>query len=441
MSSKLTFSLNDLQQIISRRIQAFLSKEDLDFGKWLTDTFGDSLMQQGISWHLPQAPGNEEWTILMLALVPHLKPNFFEPVITEHLPNGGDFPEFGGAKSGNHRGMLPTGETALFILAGNDPDERIKAHNFFSPDHFFYKNRILWLEDVKEGEPRMSGRIILSNEWMEKMLYGRTSKPHFSAEFPAKLLETQMTRDDMVLHPHTSRQIDVISAWLDCNDELMKDGTLSRRLKPGYKVLFYGPSGTGKTLAATLIGKEFKKDVYRIDLSQIVSKYIGETEKNLERIFARAENHNWILFFDEADALFGKRTSVDSSHDRYANQEVSYLLQRVEDFPGLLILATNFKHNIDAAFSRRFNQVIHFPLPDADERLMLWNKTLPGSIALHPDTNIEEIAHKYEITGAAILNVVQYASLQAIKRSDYLLHTKDIIEGIRKEFQKEERYM
>src|SRR5690606_39487670 len=104
--------------------------------------------------------------------------------------------------------------------------------------------------------------------------------------------------------------------------------------------------------------------VYRIDLSQVVSKYIGETEKNLEKVFRKAENKNWILFFDEADALFGKRSNVQNSHDKYANQEVSYLLQRVEDFPGLIILASNFKSNIDQAFIRRFNAIIHFPMPN-----------------------------------------------------------------------------
>ncbi|WP_315817961.1 ATP-binding protein [Paraflavitalea speifideaquila] len=120
-----------------------------------------------------------------------------------------------------------------------------------------------------------------------------------------------------------------------------------------------------------------KKDVYRIDLSQVVSKYIGETEKNLEKVFNKAEHRDWILFFDEADALFSKRSNVQNAHDKYANQEVSYLLQRVEDFPGLIILASNFKNNIDAGFIRRFNSMIHFPMPGPAERLDIWKKSLP----------------------------------------------------------------
>ncbi len=131
--------------------------------------------------------------------------------------------------------------------------------------------------------------------------------------------------------------------------------------KTGHIVLFTGSSGTGKTMAAEIIANELKLDLYRIDLSQLVSKYIGETEKNLEQVFRKAENKDWILFFDEADALFGKRSKVKDSHDRYANIEVNYLLQRIENFPGLVILATNKKTNLDNAFLRRLRFTVKFP--------------------------------------------------------------------------------
>lgn len=382
-----------------------------------------------------------EYYILILALATHVQPGILDSAVQEFLPNGGEFPEFGGTKSGNHRGMVPTGETALFLLAGNDVEERLKIQEIFDEDHFYYKEGILWLEEVKEGEPKMSGRIILSSDWLSLYLTGKTPKPKFGTDFPAKWITTGMTWDDLVLHPQTRRQIDNIATWLAHGDELMQDTNLSPKLKPGYKVLFYGPSGTGKTLTASLIGKQFDKDVYRIDLSQVVSKYIGETEKNLEKVFMKAERRDCILFFDEADSLFGKRTGVQSSHDKYANQEVSYLLQRMEDFPGLLILASNFKSNIDTAFLRRFQQIIHFPAPDTDERYQLWQKALPQKMQLHPQTDLRQLAQKYEITGASIINVMQYVCLQAIMRKDYLLHPTDFTEGMRREFQKEEKYI
>ena len=128
------------------------------------------------------------------------------------------------------------------------------------------------------------------------------------------------------------------------------------------RILFIGPPGTGKKTLASLIGEQLGTDVYKIDLSMVVSKYIGETEKNLELIFARAENKGWILFFDEADALFGKRTNVRDAHDRYANIEIAYLLEKIEKYNGIVILATNMKSNIDEAFKRRFQTIISFPV-------------------------------------------------------------------------------
>ncbi len=183
-----------------------------------------------------------------------------------------------------------------------------------------------------------------------------------------------MRWEDLVLHQSTTAQVDDIRKWLEHGRTLESDPVLAKKIKKGYRVLFYGPPGTGKTLTASLLGSQFNKDVYRIDLSQVVSKYIGETEKNMEKVFPQAENKDWILFFDEADALFGKRSNVSSAHDKYANQEVSYLLQRVEDYAGLIILASNFKNNIDQAFIRRFNGIVHFPMPDAEERLSIWQK-------------------------------------------------------------------
>jgi SpoVK/Ycf46/Vps4 family AAA+-type ATPase len=220
---------------------------------------------------------------------------------------------------------------------------------------------------------------------------------------------------------------------------VQEDKNLGRKIKPGYRVLFYGPSGTGKTLTTALLGKQFGKDVYRIDLSQIVSKFIGETEKNLESVFRKAETKEWILFFDEADALFGKRTNVSSAHDKYANQEVSYLLQRVEDYPGLLILASNFKSNLDDAFLRRFHSLVHFPMPVAGERLLLWKKSMPDNLASDDSVNLELLARQYEMSGASILNAVHFATLQCYARNEAMIYQSDLLEGIKKEFFKEEK--
>jgi len=386
-----------------------------------------------------QIRNDEERVIILLALVPHLIPDFFESLIKEHFPAAGDFPEIGGVKAANQRGMLPTGETVLYVLGNGALDRRLELWGYFTEEHWFSGLSILWLESVREGEPAMSGRLILAQEWVDRLLFGKQSAPRFGADFPAKRIATRMAWDDLVLHPHTMQQVHDVSIWETNHPHLLRDANLGGKVKPGYRVLFYGPSGTGKTLTAALLGKLLDKEVYRIDLSQVVSKYIGETEKNLEGVFRRAESRKWILFFDEADALFGKRTNVQSAHDKYANQEVSYLLQRVEDYGGLLILASNFKNNLDDAFRRRFNALVHFPPPAAGERLLLWKKAMPAGLTQDASVNLPELARQYEMTGASILNAVQFAALMAYARGGPGISQADLITGIRKEYMKEEK--
>jgi SpoVK/Ycf46/Vps4 family AAA+-type ATPase len=292
---------------------------------------------------------------------------------------------------------------------------------------------------VEKGEPLLNGTLSISHEALELFTSGEIQKPAFNSEFPARLLTTKMEWDDLVLSPSTRLQFDEIEAWLMYHEVLMKKWGMEKRLRPGYKALFHGPPGTGKTLTATLIGKRTGKDVYGIDLSKVISKYIGETEKNLSNIFDRAENKDWILFFDEADALFGKRTNVSSAHDRYANQEVSYLLQRIESYDGLVILASNLKNNVDDAFLRRFQSIIHFPIPRPEERLALWQNGFSYKCKLEDKIDLKEIAKKYELSGGSIINVIQYGSLIALRKGTHVVMSKDIIEGIQREYQKSGR--
>jgi len=433
-------SLEFLRETVVRRLDAFFNKDvtkpfsypEVNVVRG-NDYLGQFLMEHNVNI--------DEYALLLIALAPHIQPNFFENIIQQYLPQGGDFAEIGGIKGTNYRGMLPTGETAQFIIAGYDLAQRLYIQHLLQGGSVLVKEQVLWLEEVKEGEPNMSGRLMLSAEWLSRLLTGEEWQPRFSADFPAKKIYTSMLWDDLVLNAYTHSLINDVKIWLQHNTALLHDEVLGKKIKPGYRVLFHGPPGTGKTLTATLLGKQFNRDVYRVDLSMVVSKYIGETEKNLEKVFAKAINKNWILFFDEADALFGKRTNVQNAHDRYANQEVSYLLQRIEDFNGLLILASNFKSNMDEAFLRRFQTVVHFAQPNVNERLRLWQKTLPALLQPEDNLHVYELAEKYELTGASILNVVHYATLQAVARADAYIRKADVLEGIKREFRKEDKTM
>lgn len=234
--------------------------------------------------------------------------------------------------------------------------------------------------------------MILEDEYIEKFITGKILKPQLSSNFPAQLIETQLDWEDLVLNSNTLNQIKEIETWLKFNEILLHEWNMKTKIKPGFRVMFYGAPGTGKTLTASLLGKYTQRDVYRIDLSMVISKYIGETEKNLSSLFDKAADKDWILFFDEADAVFGKRTNVRDAHDKYANQEVSYLLQRIENHPGLVILASNFKANIDAAFTRRFQSIIEFEVPTYNERLQLWKNNLPQGIKIAEDVNLNELS-------------------------------------------------
>ena len=192
--------------------------------------------------------------------------------------------------------------------------------------------------------------------------------PDFSSDFPARRLTTTLTKDDLDLSRQTQDQIDLIEAWIMNKRAAHKDWGLNKKLNSGYRALFHGPSGTGKMLTAAVLGQSTGQEVYSIDLSMVLSKNIGEAEKNLSRVFDEAEKKGWILFFDEADALFGKRTETSSANDRYANQEVSYLLQRIESYTAVTILATNLRSSIDEAFTRHFQSMVAFARPNKDEQ-------------------------------------------------------------------------
>lgn len=338
----------------------------------------------------------------------------------------------------SHAGFLPTGETALFLLAGDSLSERLRFRSLFDPGHFFYTANILRLDHRQPGEPRLSASFQVTPEYLELLTTGREYSPPFGPEFPAQRITTPYDWEDLVLDPMTQQEVNDILTWVRCETDLMVGWGLEKRLKPGFRCLFYGPPGTGKTLTASLLGKVLRRPVYRIDLSKVISKWIGETEKNLASLFDQAQHQNWVLFFDEADALFSKRGDSRTANDRAANQEVAYLLQRVEDSSGLVILATNLRSNVVEAFARRFQSIIHFGMPGYEQRLRLWEDHFRNkAYTLAPDVDLRKIAREHEISGGSIVNVLRYACLRAIVRQPRAILAQDLINGIRRESQKD----
>ena len=385
------------------------------------------------------APSHEEKIILLLALAPHFAPQMLDIFMAKNPNFDRICTEFGGVIDNGHRGVIPTGETAMFLLTGRDQTLRSKVAKLFLPDHIFFRNNILELEDVADGSPWLSGKIMVDPEVIQLLTFGQVFPPKPSPTFPARQVQTNMEWDDLVIAEKTRKQLNELENWLNFNETLADYPELQKRTKKGYRALFYGPPGTGKTLTASLLGKSTNRPVFVIDLSMIVSKYIGETEKNLAQIFRKAENKKWILFFDEADALFGKRTQTESSNDKYANQEVAYLLQRIEAFNGLVILATNLKNNIDNAFIRRFQSIVEFASPTHTERELLWQQNLPAALPLTPEIDVKDLAKHYELTGAQISNILQNCFIETLSKKEDGISKDTLLAGIRREFMKEDK--
>ena len=253
----------------------------------------------------------------------------------------------------------------------------------------------------------------------------------------AKKVEPRRDWHDLILPDDQIAQLHELCDQIKYKHTVLGEWGFDRKLSmgKGLNALFAGPSGTGKTMAAEVIARDLGLDLFKIDLSTVMSKYVGETEKNLERIFAAAHNSNAILFFDEADALFGKRSEVRDAHDRYANVEISYLLQRMEEYEGLVILTSNLSQNMDDAFVRRMHFTVEFPYPEEEDRRRIWEIAFPAQAPLAPDIDLDLLSERYRLTGGNIRNVALTAAFLAA-RDGGIIDMNHLLWATRREYQK-----
>ena len=380
----------------------------------------------------------QEQVILLLAIAPYFSPQVLDIFLAKNPDFDVICTEFGGTTQTPHRGVIPTGETAVFLLAARDVEKRKEIATLLLPEGTLAINNLVQLETVAAGLPELSGKLLPYEELVQKLMYGEINPPVLSQKFPAQQLTTAMEWEDLIIPENTRKQLNDLENWLIYHKQLQVHPELGKRIKLGYRTLFYGPPGTGKTLTASLLGKSTNRPVFRIDLSLMVSKYIGETEKNLSSIFKKAEHKNWILFFDEADALFSKRTESNSSNDRFANQEVAYLLQRIENYNGMVILASNLKQNIDQAFMRRFQSLVYFPKPRKEERKLIWETTVPKDLPFSKTIDIEKLSYNYELTASQISNIIQASFIDCIAKKEKEISKEILVKNIQQEFNKED---
>ncbi len=369
----------------------------------------------------------EERLLLILALSVHIDPRVLLPLVAStqlHLHSRV-------RKTDNEISILPTAETAFYIINGDNSARAIKLHAYFNTAHPFYKESILQLGDVLPGASRFDGILTISAHYRDLLLYDQHQPPRFSLEFPAHLLTTDLDWEDLILMPHTSDLLEEVKLRIKSSDEIRKlqtkSGSFARHIPPGQRVLLYGASGQGKTLTAALIGKMLNRDVYRVDLTGIVSKWVGETEKNLRALFDTAERKDWVLFIDEAEGLVGKRIDQSQSagaQGHYINQGITYILQRIEKFDGIVLFATNLSQNIDDAFKRRFDAHIYYKALDQERLLNFFDRNWPESLTLHSSVNLKSLLAENVLSPAALIKVISRTAMLTISMNEPIVQSE-----------------
>lgn len=443
--------LNWLLQVLWCRYNDFQSKEDFqsflgraDFKKNIIrlpkipaeSHYGQWLMQHRIAEKAPER--------LLMAVIMALSLNdamFFSLLELLQRPIISVF--VGGQTQDNSRRFLPTFQTLLYLLAGVDLKNQANYQLYFRAQQISLD---AWGIQMISTQSRLTGRNDLPDEWKNLLislkpniwqffLGGEMPQPEDNQDLPLTKLETSLNYEDLVLKQSTRDELRELIAFARSGQEYFADKEASGGFKKGFIALLHGEPGTGKTLIATTIGKHVGLTTYQLEMSEVVSKYIGETSQNLNKVFDELQRTiDWlqgkpsILFIDEADAILGKRSEVNDSKDRYANLDVSNLLQRVEKFPGLIILATNFQQNIDPAFHRRIQVQVHVPPPDADERTQLWKNYCPPKYSFPAPNFARMMGEKFALTGAQINNILKRATVLAHSEGATVLDFEEYLE-------------
>ncbi|MGX4695374.1 ATP-binding protein [Streptomyces sp. JNUCC 63] len=325
-----------------------------------------------------------------------------------------------------------TGEVAR-TLAARSFSGRLDAAVLLSPH-----GRLLAHGLVSLDPPGDLSGVLRPDPQLLSWVLGLPPKPSVAtSEFPARPLTTVHSLDDVVLPATARARVDDLTARIAHRDVVVKDWGFGAHHDnaAGLIALFHGPPGTGKTMTAAAIATTAGLPAYLVDLSALVSKYIGETEKALAKVFDRAARERCILVFDEADAVFGARTEVGDAHDRYANQEVSYLLSRIEQHAGTVVLTTNLVANIDTAFQRRIHVVVEFPEPGPGERERLWATVAPAQLPVDGDVDLQALARRYPLTGAQIREATLEAAYLAAA-DGHVVTGEHLLTGIRRQYEK-----
>ena len=362
-----------------------------------------------------------ERLVLALALAPHLRPEILDVLFVQNQNLNRGFTEFGGLKGIAYGGFIPTGETAAFLVAGASLHKRLELMRILGPEHPFSRRNILNLAPPEKGEPALRGRLAISDEWLKRLCGSTAVKPNLSSEFPAALCTTPLGFEQLVVDAHIQDQLQFLLSWNQRNEEWMHTVAGLAQHKRGLVALLHGPAGVGKTFSATLLGKQSRADVYKVDLRHMGGGDTAQVQSGLARLFDMATARRWILLFENSDVLLENTSSATQASN------VACLRHHLKGFAGLALLESRRPLDAESAHMDPVDMAIKFEWPDYGQRLQLWRAHLPEDRA-GGYIRMEDLAQCFKFTGAQIADVVYRASLKAAQRHDPLVYASDLRE-------------
>lgn len=379
---------------------------------------------------------DEEFVLLCLSLSATFAPELLQ-MLSAAASDPSMTPYTGGIFLKGLPVFCPTVRTAVFLLAGKDMEKRRRYASAFHNRQSIFSAGIVIAEPPSPVSVFMDHHLIFSDQFLGTILQGELPRLDADPGFPVRRARGKHILADVILKAKTQQQISKLRIFAKNMKKLWEIDT-DGKTRSNFIGIFSGDPGTGKSHAAEAVGNEFGLPVYKVNFAQMVSKYIGETEKNLEKVFDRFDKQPSILFFDEAESIFSKRTEVGDSHDQHANNLQSFLLQKVEEFSGIIILATNVQNltqYFDRAFQRRFRLIVEFEFPDYPERLEIWKRALFGPFRFEEGL-IERLAKNYQLSGGSIYNVISDGIIEALERDTETITFELLENALDDEFKK-----
>ncbi|MBB3701377.1 AAA family ATPase [Flammeovirga yaeyamensis] len=380
----------------------------------------------------------EEEFLIVFSYAWQIKPHLFLPFV-EGFKNIEFRTKYGGYLDNERELYIPTLKTFLEIIISKEYRSefilKLSDKNFS-----LLRDGVIFLEPFQKNNNNILDSVLkLSPNFIQYLIGGESPRLDHEIDFPARLKESKVPFDEVVLSDTTKEEIQPLELLLEVLPKIKEDKSLKKYISDNHIFVFSGSPGTGKSLTATTLGSKYNMSTYTLDISRVVSRYVGDFEKAMERVFTRLHGQNCILFIDEADSIFTKRNeNVNEAKDKYSNQEMSYLLQRLETFDGIVILASNVRDirtHVDKAMMRRINHIIEFPFPLANEREQLWKFSLPNEYTFE-DGLVDKLSMSYQLSGANIASIMSEVLIKAIYNKTNIITFQMIEPSIKKEFYK-----